>query len=266
MGQRYDQPNADRRGPSTKSSAGWPSSASAWGAPRRCGCAAARPESGAGVVINLLTVDGKTIWSRLGATPNGRAMRAPPAPSSWGPAGAPPDRIAEVNDDTKPPLLEGVFGPVVLASEGTHRGTDAAIRRRGAAHRSAVHPGLRGAALTEVRCSLTNASGGRPLDSPSSGRRAGTTEAVAVWTSSATCLPVACHDTAAGKLPQVLLNRPTMTARPSSVSVYTGPPESPFWLTTPCAIVNQPLLTAQRCRSSPPWPRRSDTREGPDAP
>ena len=26
--------------------------------------------------------------------------------------------------------------------------------------------------------------------------------------------------------------------------MYTGPPESPFWLTTPLAIVNQPLYTA----------------------
>ena len=40
----------------------------------------------------------------------------------------------------------------------------------------------------------------------------------------------------------MLLNIPTMTARSPSMT-YTGPPESPFWLTTPLAIVNHPVLT-----------------------
>jgi len=38
--------------------------------------------------------------------------------------------------------------------------------------------------------------------------------------------------------------KPTIAALPSGVRLYTGPPESPLWLTTPLAIVNHPLLTA----------------------
>ena len=34
-----------------------------------------------------------------------------------------------------------------------------------------------------------------------------------------------------------------ITALLSSIGMYTGPPESPFWLTTPFSMVNQPLLT-----------------------
>ena len=65
------------------------------------------------------------------------------------------------------------------------------------------------------------------------------------WTtSSRACWLAVPPETAAGKLPHVLLNIPTIAARPSWVTTYTGPPESPFWLTTPLAMVNQPLLTA----------------------
>src|SRR6476620_130038 len=63
-------------------------------------------------------------------------------------------------------------------------------------------------------------------------------------TSSRACLLATCQDTAAGYWPHVLLNIPTIAALPSGVRLYTGPPESPFWLTTPLAIVNQPLFTA----------------------
>src|SRR5271166_2896105 len=54
---------------------------------------------------------------------------------------------------------------------------------------------------------------------------------------------VARHDTAAGRSPHMLLKMPTICPGPPSGARYTGPPESPFWLWTPCDMVNHPLLT-----------------------
>src|ERR1700758_1139605 len=51
------------------------------------------------------------------------------------------------------------------------------------------------------------------------------------------------HDTAAGRSPHTLLKIPTISPGPPLGARYTGPPESPLWLWTPCDMVNHPLLT-----------------------
>ena len=48
---------------------------------------------------------------------------------------------------------------------------------------------------------------------------AGSVTEAAEMTSSRACWLVTCQDTAAGKLPQVLLNMPINTVRPSGVGV-----------------------------------------------